>query len=129
MNAINRLACATLVALVTTSVSGAEIIKEFRGSNSTTTAEFRVDGPWLLDWRLDSDFSNLVALDITLVEARTGRHLGRILHTKRKGNGLKLFNDGGVYQLRISSTLGRWTIKIQQITAEEAPLYTPRWNN
>ncbi len=129
MNAINRLACATLVALVTTSVSGAEIIKEFRGSSSTTTAEFRVDGPWLLDWRLDADFSNLVALDITLVEARTGRHLGRILHTKRKGNGLKLFNDGGVYQLRISSTLGRWTIKIQQITAEEAPLYTPRWNN
>ncbi len=129
MNAIHRLACATLVALMTTSVSGAEIIKEFRGSNSTTTAEFRVDGPWLLDWRLDSDFSNLVALDITLVEARTGRHLGRILHTKRKGNGLKLFNDGGVYQLRISSTLGRWTIKIQQITAEEAPLYTPRRNN
>ncbi len=129
MNAINRLACATLVALVTTSVSGAEIIKEFRGSNSTTTAEFRVDGPWLLDWRLDSDFSNLVALDITLVDAKTGRHLGRILHTKRKGNGLKLFNDGGVYQLRISSTLGRWTIKIQQITAEEAPLYTPRRNN
>ncbi len=129
MNAINRLACATLVALVTTSVSGAEIIKEFRGSSSTTTAEFRVDGPWLLDWRLDSDFSNLVALDITLVEARTGRHLGRILHTKRKGNGLKLFNEGGVYQLRISSTLGRWTIKIQQITAEEAPLYTPRRNN
>jgi hypothetical protein len=129
MNAINRLACATVVVLVATSVSGAEIIKEFRGSNSTTTAEFRVDGPWLLDWRLDSDFSNLVALDITLVEAKTGRHLGRILHTKRKGNGLKLFNDGGVYQLRISSTLGRWTIKIQQITAEEAPLYTPRRNN
>ena len=129
MNAIYRLACATLVALMTTSVSGSEIVKEFRGNNSTTTAEFRVDGPWLLDWRLDSDFSNLVALDITLIEARTGRHLGRILHTKRKGNGLKLFNDGGVYQLRISSTLGRWTIKIQQITAEEAPLYTPRRNN
>ncbi len=129
MNAIHRLACATLVALMTTSVSGSEIVKEFRGNNSTTTAEFRVDGPWLLDWRLDSDFSNLVALDITLIEARTGRHLGRILHTKRKGNGLKLFNDGGVYQLRISSTLGRWTIKIQQITAEEAPRYTPRRNN
>ncbi len=114
---------------MTTSVSGSEIVKEFRGNNSTTTAEFRVDGPWLLDWRLDSDFSNLVALDITLIEARTGRHLGRILHTKRKGNGLKLFNDGGVYQLRISSTLGRWTIKIQQITAEEAPRYTPKRNN
>ena len=129
MNAKNRLACATLVALMTTSVSGSDIVKEFRGNNSTTTAEFRVDGPWLLDWRLDSDFSDLVALDITLIEARTGRHIGRILHIKRKGNGLKLFNDGGAYQLRISSTLGRWTIKIQQITADEAPLYTPRRNN
>lgn len=129
MNAIHRLACATLVALMTTSVSGSEIVKEFRGNNSTTTAEFRVDGPWLLDWRLNSDFSDLVALDITLIEARTGRHVGKVLHTKRRGNGLKLFNEGGVYQLRISSTMGRWTIKIEQLTAEEAPLYTPRRNN
>jgi hypothetical protein len=129
MNTKNRLACATLVALMTTSVSGSEIVKEFRGNNSTTTAAFTVDGPWLLDWRLNSDFSDLVALDITLIEARTGRHVGKVLHTKRRGNGLKLFNEGGVYQLRISSTMGRWIIKIEQLTAEEAPLYTPRRNN
>ena len=129
MNTKIRLACVTLVALMTTSVSGSEIVKEFHGNNSTTTAAFTVDGPWLLDWRLNSDFSDLVALDITLIEARTGRHVGKVLHTKRRGNGLKLFNEGGVYQLRISSTMGRWTIKIEQLTAEEAPLYTPRRNN
>ncbi len=129
MNTKIRLACATLVALMATSVSGSEIVKEFHGNNSTTTAAFTVDGPWLLDWRLNSDFSDLVALDITLIEARTGRHVGKVLHTKRRGNGLKLFNEGGVYQLRISSTMGRWTIKIEQLTAEEAPLYTPRRNN
>jgi hypothetical protein len=129
MNTKIRLACATLVALMATSVSGSEIVKEFHGNNSTTTAAFTVDGPWLLDWRLNGDFSDLVALDITLIEARTGRHVGKVLHTKRRGNGLKLFNEGGVYQLRISSTMGRWIIKIEQLTAEEAPLYTPRRNN
>jgi hypothetical protein len=85
-----------------------------------------VESPWLLDWRLDGDFDSLVALDITLVEAHTGKHVGRVLHTKRKGNGLKLFNHSGQYQLRISSTLARWTLKVQQIQPEEAELYTPR---
>ena len=91
-----------------------------------TTAQFTVEGPWLLDWRLDADYSQLVALDIALVEARGGRHVGRVLHTKRKGNGVKLFEEGGTFQLRISSTLARWRIKIIQITDEEAELYTPR---
>jgi hypothetical protein len=49
-----------------------------------------------------------------------------VLHTKRKGNGVKLFEEGGTFQLRISSTLARWRIKIIQITDEEAELYTPR---
>jgi len=129
MNAINQLACASLLALMSTSVSGGEIVKEFRGTNSTTTAEFTVDGPWLLDWHVNSDYTELIALDISLIEAKTGRHVGRVLRTRHRGNGLKLFNDGGVYQLRISSTFARWTIKIEQITAEEAPLYTPRRNN
>ena len=80
----------------------------------------------MLDWRLDGDYEQLVALDVTLVEAHSGRHVGRVLHTKRRGNGLKLFNESGQYQLRISSTLARWTIKIQQIEPEEAELYTPR---
>jgi hypothetical protein len=87
---------------------------------------FTVDSPWLLDWRLDADYEQLVALDISLIEARTGRHVGRVLHTKYKGNGVKLFKEGGSYQLRISSTLARWRIKIQQITVDEAELYTPR---
>ena len=90
---------------------------------------FTVQSPWLLDWRLDGDYDTLVALDITLVEARTGRHVGRVLHTKYKGNGVKLFKKGGSYQLRISSTFARWRLKIQQITDEEAKLYTPRRRN
>ena len=103
-----------------------ELVKEFRGTGNTTTATFTVDDPWLLDWRLDGDYEALIALDITLIEANTGRHVGRVLHTKRKGNGLKLFNEAGRYQLRISSTLARWTLRIKQIQPEEEELYTPR---
>ncbi len=107
-------------------VSAADRVREFRGTGNTTTAIFQVEAPWVLDWRLDGDFDELVALDVTLVEAHTGRHIGRVLHTKRKGNGVKLFDTSGRYQLRISSSLARWTIKIDQLTPEEAELYVPK---
>ena len=114
--------------------ASAELVREFSGSRSTTTAEFSVDGPWLLDWRLDGDTSfnvkgdyrQRIALDITLVDARSGLHIGRVKETKFVGNGLRLFEQGGRYKLRVSSTLGRWKIKIQQLTPEEAERYTPR---
>ena len=117
-----------LVALLPISMlaSASQVVRQFEGDDSRTTAEFRVDGPWLLDWRLTGDYEQLLALDIALIDAKTGRHVGRVLHTKYKGNGVKLFQDGGRYQLRVSSTLARWSIKIEQITPEEAELYTPR---
>lgn len=118
----------TVVLLVSTMLTSAaaDRVTEFRGTGNTTTAIFRVESPWVLDWRLDGDFDQLLALDITLVEAKTGRHIGRVLHTKRKGNGVKLFKESGLYQLRVSSSLARWTIKIDQLTREEAKLYTPK---
>lgn len=122
---ISLLAAAVLL-VFSDAANAAQRVQEFRGTGNSTTAIFRVESPWLLDWRLSGDYDQLVALDITLVEARTGRHVGRVLHTKRKGNGVKLFRSGGLYQLRISSTLARWTIKIDQITEEEAEAYTPR---
>jgi hypothetical protein len=118
------LAASLLFAALTT--QAAQLVREFSGTSSTTTAAFKVESPWILDWRLDGDFENLVALDITLVEAKTGRHVGRVLHTKSKGNGVKLFYEGGEYQLRISATLGRWRLKIEQLDEEEAELYAPK---
>lgn len=126
MKIVSNLAIACLMLLVVSSAAGKTIVREFHGKSSLTTTEFTVESPWLLDWRLDADYDQLVALDIVLIEAKTGRHVGRVLHTKRKGNGLKLFNEGGKYKLRVSSTLGRWRIRIEQITREEAELYTPR---
>jgi len=120
------LSVAILLPVSTTAVNAADRVKEFRGTGNTTTAIFRVESPWVLDWRLDGDYNQMVALEITLVEAKTGKHVGRVLHTKRKGNGVKLFKSSGLYQLRVSSSLARWTIKIDQLTREEAELYTPK---
>ncbi|HSM32146.1 MAG TPA: hypothetical protein VK854_15720 [Woeseiaceae bacterium] len=123
---IKILTAAALLALLAGSVQGAQLVREFRGSNDRTTPAFTVEAPWILDWRLDGDYDQLVALEVTLVEAKTGRHVGQVLHTKSKGNGVRLFSQGGTYQLRVTGSLARWTLKIQQLTPEEAELYTPR---
>ena len=129
MNRINLLIVCVLLAVAGTTAQGATRVTEFKGTGNTTTAIFRVESPWVLDWRLDGDFEQMMGLEITLVEAKTGKHLGRVLYTKRRGNGAKLFNTAGLYQLRISSTLARWTVKIEQLTREEAELYTPKAAN
>lgn len=127
---IGRLFLAVIILFLAAQPAQAKIrVAEFKGDGNTTTAIFRVESPWILDWRLDGDFDQLVGLEITLVEARNGRHVGRVLYTKRRGNGVKLFHSAGLYQLRISSTLARWTVKIDQLTREEAELYTPKAQN
>ena len=101
-------------------------VAEFKGTGNTTTAIFRVESPWILDWRLDGDYDQMMGLEITLVEARTSRHVGRVVYTKHRSNGVKLFHQAGLYQLRISSTLARWSVRIEQLTREEAELYTAK---
>ena len=117
---------ALLFTLTAATAEAKQRVAEFRGSGNTTTAVFRVDSPWLLDWRLDGDFDQLLALEITLIEAKTSRHVGRVVYTKRRSNGARLFHQAGLYQLRINSTLARWTVKIEQLTREEAERYTPK---
>jgi hypothetical protein len=123
---MKRVALVLLTLLLAAQAESKELVREFSGQGNTTTATFSVESPWIIDWRLDGDYDTLVALDVTLVEARTGRHVGRVLHTKAKGNGVRLFRLSGRYQLRISSTLARWRLKVEQLTEEEAELYTPR---
>lgn len=120
------LAAATLVVLLMATASAAQLVREFHGTDDRTTPAFTVEAPWILDWRLDGDYDQLVALEVTLVEAKTGRHVGQVVHTKRKGNGVRLFRQGGTYQFRVTGSLARWTLKIQQLSPEEAELYSPR---
>ncbi len=123
------LVATSLVLATTSSLHAGQLVREFRGDRSMTTAEFRVEAPWILDWRLNGDYEQMMALDVQLVDARTGIAVGRIKHIKTRGTGVRLFKKGGTYKFRVSSTLARWTLRVEQLTEEEAELYTPveRW--
>lgn len=121
-----RAALATVLLLAVTAAGAKELVREFSGTKGVITPRFSVKSPWILDWYLFADYEQLVALDIQLIDADTGLVIGRVLHTKNRGNGVKLFREGGNYRLRVSATLARWGIKIEQLTDEEAELYTPR---
>jgi len=127
------LQCATAVslAMIASLVDAGQLVREFRGTGNTTTAEFSVESPWIIDWRLDSDYDNRIALDMVLIDAVSGQFIGGVKSGTRnnvstRSNGVRLFHTGGRYKLRISSSLARWSIKIEQLSEEEAELYTPR---
>lgn len=116
--------------MIFSNVSGAEeLVREFHGSGNTITTQFDAEGPWLLDWRVNGEYDLMLAIDVVLLDARTGRQIGLILHTKRRGNGVKLFNNSGSYKLRVDSTLAKWDFKVIELTPAEARRYTPRKNN
>jgi hypothetical protein len=103
-----------------------QLIKQFSGSRSTNTAEFDVKAPWIVDWRVSGELSRVVAVDVALVDASTGAYQGRVIQTKTAGNGVKLFNESGRYYFRVDATMMNWTLKVIQLTREEAKAYTPK---
>ena len=103
-----------------------ELVAEFHGSRNTTTREFEVQGPWILDWRVTGDYSTAIGFELMLLDGKTRMHKGVVLRLKRAANGVKLFNEGGTYRFRISSGLAKYHLKVEEISAEEAKLYTPR---
>ena len=121
---------AVTVAAVWSSENHAEeLVREFHGTGNTITTEFEAKAPWLLDWRVNGEYELMLAIDVNLLDARTGRQVGIIIHTKRRGNGVKLFDTSGSYKLRVDSTLAKWDLKVIELTPAEAKLYTPRKNN
>jgi|TARA_B100001094_G_scaffold47243_2_gene42461 hypothetical protein len=106
------------------SINAEILIRDFKGSQSITTSEFDVSSPWLIDWRVNSNYKENMALEVSLVDAKTGFLVGRIFKTKYAGNGVKIFNDGGRYRLRVSSSFTNWNFKIKEITISEAESYS-----
>ena len=120
--------CVAAVLLVSFGMpAGAEeLIAEFNGNGSLTTAEFKVRGPWIIDWRINSNYTHMLSFDLDLLDGRTGVLKGSVLRTKRLGNGVRLFNDSGSYRLRINGSFIDWHLKIKKLTTAEAALYTRR---
>lgn len=120
------LASALLVTSLTGTAGAGEIIAEFSGSRNATTASFETDGPWLLEWRINSDYRMQSAFELNLINAETGFFDSRILQTKRVGNGLKLFRNEGRFKFEVSANFTDWYLTVEQLTEEEAEQYQPR---
>ncbi len=117
---------ALLLILAGVSASAEELVAEFKGNGNRTTAEFKVQGPWILDWRINSDYTRMLAFDLDLVDGRTGVLKGNVLRTKNLGNGVRLFNQSGSYRFRINGSFIDWHLKVKKLTPAEAELYTPK---
>ena len=107
-------------------IQAGELVREFSGSRSTETAKFDVRAPWLLDWRVNSDYPNSMGIAVTLAHGETGVHAGNLFKTKSPGNGLRLVEESGRFRFKVDAAIANWTLKVIQLTAEEAKQYTPK---
>jgi len=105
-----------------------ELVRQFSGDRSTETPEFEVEAPWLIDWRVNSEFPSSMGISVQLVNA-SGAYEGRVVKTKSPGNGVRLMQDGGRFSFKVDATVANWTLKVEQLTPEEAELYTPKTSN
>ena len=126
IHALKRLAACALLGLSLNIASAEELIVDLQGTGNRTTAEFTVKAPWILDWRINSDYNKMVSFDLDLVDGPTGVLEGNILRAKALGNGVRMFNTSGRYRFRVNASFIRWHLKVKELTAEEAKLYTPR---
>lgn len=113
------------VCCIASTVQSQGVVVEFQGTTNTTTREFEVQGPWLLNWRITGNYRS-VGFELMLLDGKTRMHKGVILRTRRTGNGVKLFQESGSFRFRISSGLANYHLKVEEISEEDAELYTPR---
>lgn len=106
--------------------SADELVAEFKSRGNVTTTEFEVEAPWILDWRINSDYSHMLSFDLDLVDGATGVLKGNVLRRKSLGNGVRLFNESGKFRFRINGSFIDWHLKVKELTKAEAEQYTPR---
>lgn len=109
----------------TSNASSKDLIREFKGSDSKTTAEFEVKAPWIVDWRTHGDYPGQMAVEVNLATV-TGEYLGKVFVTKYVDDGVKLFNESGTYVFQVNSSLASWTLRVEQLTRKEAEAYKPK---
>ena len=129
MKRIQCLLFSVILMTVSQFVVAEELIVEFKGTGNRTTATFEARGPWILDWRINSDYNKMISFDLDLLNGSTGLLEGNILNLKTLEygrNGVRMFNKSGKFRLRINGSLVDWQFKVKQLSRAEAELYTPR---
>ncbi|MEM8547126.1 MAG: hypothetical protein AAGF46_03080 [Pseudomonadota bacterium] len=118
---------ALLVALIVAApaATAGEILLDTEGSRSGLSQRFETTGPWLLTWRVNSDFRQQAGLVVDLVDADSGLFKRRVLRRGAVGGGYKLFRDVGRFRFEISTSLAKYELKIEQLTEAEAAELEP----
>jgi hypothetical protein len=92
--------------------AGEQLVKQFDGHNSLTTADFQVPDGWEIRWHSDQVLSlGVIRLDNTVVAGSTGRTVGSIY-----------LPQGGTYRIRVK---GRdpipWDVKVYALDPAAPP--------
>lgn len=126
MKKIVSIGIPALLFLLASSAWAGNLVQEFKGSRSARTAVFEVDAPWLIDWRVNSDYQEDMGIVIDLVNAEGDLYAGRVVKTKQPGDGLRLMNEGGRYYFKVDASVANWTIRVIQLNKGEEELYKPK---
>lgn len=114
-----------LILLPLLSVSAAEPKFQFRGTDNDITREFEVKAPWILRWRVGSDYPRSLGFELSLIDAVTRYQHSRIMKLKSTGSGTKLFSESGRFRFSISATLADWDLRVIELTQAEADELVP----
>lgn len=111
----------SLVALVAASAVLAETATiRLTGHESSKPPLFTVEGPWVLDWNLRSEFPMLANFEMRLYDGESDEFIGTIAQLEGTGAGLKLFEDDGSYRLEIVAGNVEWEIEISEVSEDQA---------
>ena len=117
---------AILALFFSLNIGAEELVREFSGDRSTETPEFEVKAPWLIDWRVNSDYPETMGVAVSLAYGGTDAYAGKVFKTKRPGNGLRLMEESGRFRFKVDSAVAYWTLKVIQLSPEEAEQYKPK---
>ena len=73
MRSLKSLLASVVLAGLSQPSIGAETVARYEGTGDSYTAEFDAKPPWLLTWRVSSDYPDSVGFELSLVDA-TSRH-------------------------------------------------------
>jgi hypothetical protein len=101
------------------SAESSEIVR-FDGQGNGKSPVFTVDGPWTMDWRASSEFPSLASFEMPLHDGTSGEIIGKLVELEGTGQGLRLFEDGGTYQIVVTGRSVEWDIDILEVSEEQA---------
>jgi hypothetical protein len=106
-------------------LAGAGVVAEtesfrFTGDSNSEAPSFTVEGPWILDWALRSEFPILANFELRLFDSESGEFIGTVAQLEGTGAGLKLFDDGGSFRLEVVAGNVEWEIEVTEVTRAQA---------